>query len=101
MPDVWVTAGIAAALLLTAGVVLRARRNGEAVTFEDEREERLAGRLARVVGSTPAQALPAIRKELRIAPGQSDETLVKRAAYHYRQDLPDAPCPVYRDRAVG
>ncbi|MBI1916644.1 MAG: hypothetical protein HYS12_18205 [Planctomycetes bacterium] len=36
-----------------------------------------------------------------LAPQQSDETLLKRAAYHYRQDLPETFGQVYRDAAPG
>ena len=48
-----------------------------------------------------AGVLSAVRRELELAPTQSDDTLVKRAAYHYRQELPERTCQVYRDRAPG
>ena len=102
MPDVWVTVAVAAALLGVGFVMLSRRQGGgPVVDFADPREERLARRLAGAVGCTPAQALPAVRREIDIAPGQSDETLLKRAVYHYRQDLPEKTCSVYRDRAPG
>jgi hypothetical protein len=102
MPEVWELAAVGAAVLLATGLVLRSRRPGPAaVEFTDEREERLTRRLAAMVRCAPEQALPAVRREIDIAPGQSDETLLKRAAYHYRQDLPEKTCTVYRDRAPG
>jgi hypothetical protein len=82
--------------------VLRRRANLEAPGAPGtDREKQLARRVADVVGCTAAQALPAVQREVRIAPGLPDEKLVKRAAYHYRADLPVPPCPVYPDRAPG
>lgn len=98
MPDVWVivaaAAGIAAlfALLRPRQVVLN---------FLDEREERLTRRLAREVGCPLAAGLPAVRRELQLAPSLSDDTILKRAVYHYRRDMPDAPCPVFRSSRPG
>ncbi|MBI2807244.1 MAG: hypothetical protein HYX68_19855 [Planctomycetes bacterium] len=69
--------------------------------FENEREERLTRAMARIVGCSLKQALPAVRKELDIAPGQTDDTLIKRAAYHYRQDQPVAECPIYPEKRRG
>ena len=71
------------------------------VEFQSPQEERLTRKLAQVVGCGVAQALPAVRREIGFAPHQSDETLVKRAAYHYRQELPEKACPVFRDAAPG
>ena len=100
MPDVEVIA-----VLLAVGVVLVAlylrTRGPRPVDFRDEREERLARRTAREVGGSVAGVLSAVRRELELAPTQSDDTLVKRAAYHYRQELPERTCQVYRDRAPG
>jgi len=85
-----------AALYLVFGL------GGEAVAFADEREERLTRKLAGQLGCSLAAALDAVRRELDIAPAQPDETILKRATYHYRQNLPDgAPCRVYRDRTRG
>ncbi len=96
--------GLAAVIALGAGLVgvvaLRGRRPA-APEYRGGREEQLTRRLARAVGCPPAEALPAVRRELEIAPDQTDDTLVKRAAYHYRREQPDAPCPVYRDRSRG
>ena len=32
---------------------------------------------------------------------ETDETLLKRAVYHYRQNLPEKTCSIYRDRTRG
>lgn len=102
MPDVWVFVAIAAAIPLLIGLRWLSRRQPAApAAFADEREERLTRQLAQTVGCRVEQALPALQGELRLAPGQSDETLLKRAAYHYRQALPESECRTYRDRAVG
>jgi hypothetical protein len=101
MPDVWVIVA-AAAVPLALGLALLARRRKEApAAFTGGREEGLARRLAREVGCTPGQALPAVRRELGIAPHLPDGVLLKRAAYHYRRELPEKGCRVYRDRATG
>ena len=42
-----------------------------------------------------------IREDLRIAPNQTDGTIVKRAAYHFRRNLPEGSCSVYRDPKPG
>jgi hypothetical protein len=99
MPETWVA--LAAGGLLAVGLALALTRRREVVAFADEREERLARRVARAVGCSPAQALPAVRRELGFAPHQSDDTLVKRAVYHYRRDIPESSCPIYPDRAPG
>ena len=77
------------------------RQPGAGVAFYDEREENLTRRLAGVLRCSLAEALPSIREEIRIAPTQSDETILKRAAYHYRQALPEKTCSIYRDAAKG
>ena len=69
--------------------------------FASEREERLTKQLAATVGCSPAQAHVWLSKELAIAPDQTDENLLKRAAYHYRRNQPDAPCPVWRAGKPG
>lgn len=94
--------GIVAIVVAVAGLCLRQlRRRPVAVTFHDEREEKLAHRLARSLHCSLADAVPSIRQELHLAPSQSDETILKRAAYHYRQALPEKTCSVYRDAAKG
>ena len=32
---------------------------------------------------------------------QTDDTLVKRATYHYQMNLPERTCTTYRDGAKG
>jgi hypothetical protein len=100
MPEVWVPLTLIAALA-AAGYFLVPRRPAPALTFTDEREERLTREVARVVGCPLTAALPAVRRELGLSPNQSDETLAKRAAYHYRQDLPETTCRTFRDAAPG
>jgi hypothetical protein len=104
MPD-WlpmVLAGAAGALI---GMYLfrprRRRPEPQPPLFADDREERVAHQVARAVGCRVELALPAVRHEIDLAPHQSDDVLVKRAAYHYRQNLPEGACPVYRDRSRG
>ncbi len=100
MPHAWVPLIIPAATLAAAGLYLLSRCS-KPVRYANPREERLTRKLARVVGCSIEQALPAVQREVKIAPNQSDETLLKRAAYHYRQELPERSCPVYRDKAKG
>ncbi len=76
-------------------------RRSPPVGYADEREERLTMAVARMVGCHPARALPVVRREVELAPNQTDEVLIKRAAYHYRQDQPTVTCQTYRDRAPG
>jgi hypothetical protein len=102
MPNVWIAAAIAAGVVLALGLsVSFMRRKAAPVSFTDEREERLTQKLADMLGCTLAEALPAMRRELQIAPNQPDDTLLKRAAYHYRRTLPDGACRVWRDRTPG
>jgi hypothetical protein len=96
MLDPWVLLALTAGAVVAGGLYLVARRP-RPVVFADAREERLTGQLARTVGCSLVQALPAVRREVGLAPYQSDATLLKRAAYHYRQELPEKPGLVYRD----
>jgi hypothetical protein len=97
-----IAVGVAILVAVVAGRrALEARARRVAVTYANEREERLTRQLSRVVGCSLADALPSVRKELEIAPDQTDETLLNRAAYHYRQALPEKACPVYPERAPG
>jgi hypothetical protein len=100
MSDVWLPLILAAAALIAGGLYFLSRRP-RPVVFADSREERLTRQLAQLVDCSIAQAHPAVRREIDLAPNQSDETLVKRAAYHYRQELPEKACPVYRDKSPG
>jgi hypothetical protein len=100
MPNVWLPWTLTAAAAAAAVLFLLTRRP-KPLVFANPREERLTRKMARIVGCSLGQALPAVRREVDLAPSQSDETLVKRAAYHYRQELPETSCPVYRDKAPG
>jgi hypothetical protein len=99
VPDDWVFA--LAALAVIVGVVLCLtflRREGE-VEFADEREERLTRALADQLRCSLGAALEAVRRELAHAPTQPDDTILKRAAYHYCRNLPEpGTCRTYRDR---
>ncbi|GEM_PF-5772475 len=97
-PNPWLFWIIPAAALATVAWYLLPRQAKPKI-HTNSREERLARKMAGMVGCSSDQALPAVRREIDIAPNQSDETLVKRAAYHYRQDLPETTCQVYRDSA--
>jgi len=100
MSDLWLPLAILGAIGLLAMLYLRTRRD-EPVVFADQREESLTRQLAHTVGCSLPQALAFVRREFDFAPAQSDDTLLKRAAYHYRQELPEKTCQVYRDRAPG
>jgi hypothetical protein len=101
MPEDWVLAliafvGVGAAL----GVYIGFGGRGPAVRFANEREERLTRRLVGQLGCPLPTAHAAVRRELGIAPTESDETILKRAAYHYLRNQPEpGACGVYRDRA--
>jgi hypothetical protein len=100
MPEIWLSLIAVAAALAAAWWYLRPHAT-EPVVFTDPREERLARQVAQVVGCSLAQALPAVRREIDLAPKQADATLVKRAAYHYQQELPGESCPSYQDPVRG
>jgi hypothetical protein len=100
MPEPWV----AVVVTIAVGAAIAVRQlllRRDFVVFENEREESLTRRVAGEVGCTLAQALPAVRREVQLAPNQPDQTLVKRAAYHYRQNLPERTCSPYPDRSPG
>ena len=101
MSDEWVAVAVGVVVCLALARVLLSRRPQPVVEFASAREERLTRRLAQAVGCLPAEVLPAVRRELEIAPGQSDETLLKRATYHYQRGAPEKTCSVWRDRAPG
>ena len=103
MPEDWMlAAGLLVGVVAGAILYLAFGLGGEAVAFADEREERLTRTLVGQLGCPLAAALDAVRRELNIAQQQPDETILKRAAYHYRQNLPEpGACRVYRDRTRG
>jgi hypothetical protein len=100
MPDLVLLAAVAAVVVLLA-VYLNVSPRGRPVAFANPREEKLAALAARQLRCSPAEALPAVRRELGISPDQPDETLVKRAVYHHRRSEPDRACGAWRDRAPG
>ncbi|HVL15765.1 MAG TPA: hypothetical protein VM529_24550 [Gemmata sp.] len=102
MSNAFVVAGMLAVVLVALGLArLAARRREEPVDYANEREERLTRRLAATLGCTAAGAHLWLRKELEISPDQTDDNLLKRAAYHFRRDQPDAPCPTWRGGRPG
>ena len=100
MGELWIVVAVCGVVALAACRVLLARRP-EVIDFRNGREEQLTRRLAQAVGCTLADAQVAIRRELRIAPDQLDETILKRARYHYQRESPERSCGVFRDRAPG
>ena len=96
MVNEWVLLAACGVVVLAAVRMVLPRR--PAVVFADAREERLTLQLARSVGCPVEDALAAVRREVGIAPDQTDETILKRARYHHQRDCPDRPVPVYRER---
>ena len=100
MTPIWVAAGV-----LAAGVVgvLAWRRRGKSTVEPEmtEREAHLAKHVANRVRCTVYAALPAVRHELGLDPNKDDETIVKRASYHYQMALPEKACGVYKDSGKG
>jgi hypothetical protein len=75
---------------------------GETVVFNDEREEQLTKQLADRLGCSWGIALGFVRREIELAPKESDQTILKRAEYHYRRNLPESGlCGTYRNRTRG
>jgi hypothetical protein len=107
MPEAWmigggVLVGVAIGLCAYRALGRRAEDGAGDIDFADEREERLTRRLAGQVRCDLPAALPFVRRELELGPSQPDDTIIKRAAYHYTRSLPEpGPCRVYRDRAPG
>lgn len=96
----WIAVAVAVLVILVLCRISFARRPA-AIDFHDDREERLTRRLAQAVGCSLADAQAAVRREVQIAPDQLDETIIKRARYHYQRSVPERPCGVFRDRAPG
>ena len=105
MSEPWIFVGVAMAAIVGLGLAVRALRPRETQSacelLPEGREGELATRLARTVGCTPLEALPAVRHELDLSPGQADDVILKRAAYHYRMNLPERSPAAYRDRVKG
>ena len=105
MSEPWIFVGVAAVVAVGLGLAVRAlrpRSTDSVCEFLPEgRDGPLAVRLAEMVGCAPVQALPAVRHELDISPSQTDEVILKRAAYHYRTNLPERSPSIYRDRVRG
>ncbi len=104
MPELWIIAGVV--IVVGVGLAIRLNRARPAGPTEcafvpEGREGELAVQLARTVGCTPLLALDAVRHELDLAPAQTDEVILKRAAYHYRTNLPEREPPKYRDKVRG
>ncbi len=101
MTEFWVAGAVVAAgvgFVLGRRAVRKPQPVVEAMT---DREGQLAKRVAARAGCSVADALPAVRHELELAPHQTDDTLVKRATYHYQMNLPERTCTTYRDGAKG
>jgi hypothetical protein len=96
MVNEWVLFAAGVVVVLAGVRFLLPRR--PAVAFADAREERLSLQLARSVGCPVDEALEAVRREVQIAPDQTDETILRRARYHHQRECPDRPLPVYRER---
>ena len=101
-PAVWISAAVVGAVIgFVLGRRARSRRPQAVAAFASEREEQLAKRVAARARCSVADALPAVRHELGLSPNQTDDTLVKRAVYHYQMSLPERPCAAYRDSVKG
>jgi len=100
MTDAWMPWALVAAAL-AAVVLYRKPWRFATVVFANEREEKLTAEVTRIAGCSPAQALAAVRREVRFAPNQSDETLIKRAVYHYQEEFPEGSGLFYQDPSPG
>ena len=101
METVWI---FVAAAVVVGGLVLglRMKRNGPArPNFTDAREEQLTRRVAAKAHSSLAAALVSVRQELLFSPQQTNDVLVKRAVYHYRQANPPEHRVTYCDPVRG
>lgn len=103
MTAIWISAAVATAVVI--GFALGRRASAKArpqpPLFESEREEQLARRVAARAKAGVSDVLPSIRHEIALAPNQTDDTLVKRALYHYQMSLPERDCGGYRDTVRG
>lgn len=102
MNELWLAVGLGVVAVAVIGLTLRKRKPTTVRTLKvDSREDRLSRALAKTVGCTPREALPSIQLELDLGASHPDETILKRAKYHYQQNLPETICNTFRDRAVG
>jgi hypothetical protein len=103
MPELWLLGG-AVLLGVVIGLCLHltfGRREGS-VGFANARERRLTLRLAAELGCSLEDVVDYVRRELELAPSLPDDTILKRAAYHYRRNLPEPGMGrAYRDRSPG
>lgn len=102
MPELWLPIGLAA-LIAGSFLVWRLalRRTNSAMPVPDTREHRLSQQLARVLNCRVRDVLASVRYELNHSPQAADETILKRARYHYQQNLPERTCNVWQDRKAG
>lgn len=103
MATIWVvSAAVATAVIgFALGRRASAKARPQPPLFESEREEQLARRVAARAKAGVSAVLPAIRHEIALAPNQTDDTLVKRALYHYQMSRPERDCGGYRDTVRG
>ena len=101
MEPVWI---FVAAAVVAGGlaVSLLMKRTGPAKpTFANEREEQLTRSVAAKAQCSLAAALESVRQELRFSPQQTEDVIVKRAVYHYRQANPPEHRVTYCDPVRG
>lgn len=89
------------ALLIGIYALTQRRFKSVPLSFADSREEALTRRVASQVSCSLEQAVTFVRTEIEIAPNQSDDVIAKRAIYHYRMNIPETTCSVYRDNVRG
>ena len=98
-----VVVALVTVLVLAIGfwVGRRAIQKPRKVMFADEREETLAKRVAARAKSSLADALVSVRQELAFGSQASDETIIKRAVYHYQRADPGERKITYCDPVRG
>ena len=103
MPETSTLVGFAIfCAIVGLGLYFMFGRGGASVAFRNDREKQLTNELADRVGCPLGYALEFVRRELSISPDEDDQTILKRAEYHCRRDLPEnAPCRTYRDSTRG
>ena len=102
MTAIWVSVAVVTAVIgFALGRRVAAKGRPKPLAFESEREEQLARRVAARAKAGVGDVLPSIRHEIALAPNQTDDTLVKRAIYHYQMSRPERECGGYRDTVRG